>query len=184
MDALYFGVQCGKLPDGGQPDWGRLRAAALRSGVQDCSHRFNSVGLPMASVVTVRTASRFAVRPVLGSATPLKLSLSKLQERRSLAEGRVTKRKMEAARQSQLSEIVAEMDRLGMDRLHSDAGHVGTGRDAFGVKRGHCPACDSCEGFCMPPFGVWHRLAHVCARCGCDARVHEVVDAKERSQHH
>ena len=88
------------LPARGQRvgNWAALRGAASRAGVADGAHGFCAVGLPPSSVACVLTASRAALRPALGSASPVRLGTAKLGEWRSECEAREKRRQIEKDR--------------------------------------------------------------------------------------
>ena len=193
---LPFLVGCAPAPRSAadMDGWRRLRAAAVRSKLEDTKHGFSALGLPSGSVLTVLTTHRFAMRSVLGSAQPLKLSVRKLAEVAARRDIRVAKLKLDAAREAKLEEIwscIAAGERAGdegaktaaMQAAIREANARGSERDESGALRGPCGGCGTCPCYVRPrlPGGFWEHsgLRQFCASCGCATLDHEEVKRQQ-----
>ncbi|KAL1520515.1 hypothetical protein AB1Y20_022093 [Prymnesium parvum] len=154
-------------------DWSFLRAAAARSMVHEgVCPPFTALGLPCGSVVAALPSRQWAVRPVLGSAAPYKLSRTKLSEWQTARDVRRARQLIEVERHQVLRRIEEEQAAHRTVQMATSLQN----RCAKGLKRGHCPRCNGCDGFSRWPFGPRHPLADMCSRCGCKGEDHELLE--------
>ena len=161
--------------------WRRLRAATLRSAVEDHpKHGFSAIALPRGAMLTLLPALRYALRDVLGAVPALKLSSRRLQEVAGRRQTREARRKVEAARQAVLDGLADELRRCGAEKREQQdrelrmAAKGPARRDWRAVLRGPCMQCNGCSCYAKPlGIGFHSPYAAFCAFCGCSADVHE-----------
>ena len=165
--------------------WRGLRAATLRAKPDESAVLgYSAIGLSHGCVVSVLTANRHAVRAVLGSAAPCKLSLRKLREADDRRVERSRRRRVEAARMLVLDDMrrsVLQMHGCDTDELIREqqalidkAAKAGGSLTRLGEFRGVCTACVACTGYTRAlHLGLGSQHWHACACCGCDSREHE-----------
>lgn len=146
-----------------------MRGGVLRSGLRDCSLGFCAVGLPPGSVICALPERRFALRSVLGSATPLKLCHEELEQAELQRVERTRRRKANAERMRNL----AQLKEYGATAGH---GHM----DWDGCERGACNACSACSKWVPSSFasatgGAHSVLVRCCRNCGCANSEHVLI---------
>jgi len=167
--------------------WRCLRGAVLRSRRSDhARHGFSALGLPAGSLVTVLTASGYAVRSCLGSASLTKVCSRRVEEAYARREERFTRRRVEEERLRPLRTMGDELrtkpmpSQQAQERETCEAARAAGRKDFQGVWRGHCLQCNGCSCYAKP-IGLGRASRHwqYCAVCGCLAEKHEergVVD--------
>ena len=161
--------------------WRRLRGAALRLGPPSCSHGYCAIGLRAGSIVSLLPERRYALRPALGSAPPLKLSRKELEAAEAVRAQRRRMLKVEEARQAKLQEMSAlgAKPRYGP---HSSCCFA----DSDGSRRGQCQLCNGCAGYCAVDLDVaaagQTTLSLYCVHCGCMYSNHEILRTPDQPQ--
>ena len=168
--------------------WRRLRGAVLRAEAAECKHGFSAIGLPPGSVLSVLSSREFAVRSILGSAEPSKLTLRKIREVDERRKARLSSLRVERERQRVLREQRSQLAMYGMDAVIAHEREMErTERGAYfdqdfmGYLRGACTRCNVCSSYARVR-GLPHasNLFHHCGRCGCPSNDHAQVDTRRK----
>ena len=156
--------------------WRRMRGGVLRSGLRDCSLGFCALGLPPGSVLCALPERRFALRSMLGSATPLKLCHEELEAAERQRAEWARRRKANAERLRNLAQ------------LNDFGATAGRGKmDWDGCERGACNACSACaqwvpSSFAAAQGGGHSLLVRCCRNCGCPNNEHVLVGGSSHGE--
>lgn len=168
---LPFAVSLGDGLATDKSTWRPLRRAIHRFGLRDNAHGYSAVGLPPGSVVFALSAQRFALRSVLGSAAPLKVSRVEVDQDERRREKARTALRVDRRRRERLAAMASQ--EMHFDLLTATRPHQS---DINGELRGSCESCHECPGWCQPYFagrGGHTELVLYCAQCGCSCTEHE-----------
>ena len=159
-----------------RPSWRRLRNLALHGGSDDVTLDgtlgYAAVGLPPGSVAVALSARGYALRSVLGSAPPVKLSCRAAAARAARVAARQARARVERRREATLGRIEQACVECSTAWPPVRRPHAAPAGDYAGIPRGVCTQCDACEGYLLPQTPNAMELMVMCAGCGCEADKH------------
>ena len=155
-----------------RPRWRRLRNVALHGGGDDGKLGYAAVGLPPGSVAVALSSRGYAIRSVLGSAPPLKLSCRAAAARAARVGARQERARIERRREATLARIKQACVECNTAWPPVRRPHAAPVADYAGTPRGACTQCDACVGYLLPQTPNAMELMAMCAGCGCEADKH------------
>ena len=162
----------GSAPSRGGPSWRRLRNLALHGGGGDGKLGYAAVGLPPGAVTLALSSRGYALRSVLGSAPPVKLSCRAAATRAARVTARVARARASSGGARRLARIEQACVECNTAWPPVRRPHAALVLDYAGTPRGGCTQCDACDGYLLPQTPNAMELMVMCAGCGCEADKH------------